>query len=139
MIIATLTKTTKVSKEKIWQLYSDVSKWSKWDSEVEHSSLNGEFEIGSTGKIQPTKGPLANFQITELTYLKSFTATSFLPLSKLHFVHHIEPNQDGYEITHQIEITGLTASIFGLILGKTFKAGLQKTMEGLMLRLTNEK
>lgn len=46
---------TKASREQVWKLWTDVNNWNTWDSEVAYSELNGNFEIGTFGILQPTK------------------------------------------------------------------------------------
>jgi hypothetical protein len=33
---------TNASREQIWNLWSDVKNWNKWDNEVEYSDMDGQ-------------------------------------------------------------------------------------------------
>jgi hypothetical protein len=48
---------TKVPEDKIWQLWTDVENWKKWDDSVEYSNINGKFENGIFGTLKSVNGP----------------------------------------------------------------------------------
>ena len=62
------------SREQIWNLWSDVKNWNKWDNEVEYSDLNGQFEIGTFGILKPIKGPKSKFKLISVDKLNEFTS-----------------------------------------------------------------
>ena len=56
---------TKAKKEAIWKLWTDVENWKEWDKSVKWSNINGDFKIGTKGKLKPKEGPVTNFELIE--------------------------------------------------------------------------
>jgi hypothetical protein len=123
---------TTAKKEQIWKIWSDVSNWNVWDKEVETSKIYGQFQAGTLGIVKSVGGPKVKFQITELYYLSSFTSRSFLPFCKMDFIHLINETNNGLEITHKIQMSGLTTFIFSKAIGNKLKVGLPKAIEELI-------
>jgi hypothetical protein len=122
---------TKASQEQIWNLWADVENWNKWDKEVEYSELNGKFEVGTFGMIKPTKGPKSKFELISVEKLKGFTSRSFLPLTKMDFIHIMEEKNGELYITHGVEIKGLLTFLFSKVIGEKLVNELPKSMENL--------
>jgi len=55
------------SPKDVYLTYTNVSDWAIWDPETESASLNGEFVIGSTGKIKPKGAPESKIELIEVT------------------------------------------------------------------------
>lgn len=129
---------TKVSKESIWRLYQDVQNWNKWDATVEYSNIDGKFEVGTKGKLKSNGGPQTSFVINKCNSFSSYTVSSVLPLSKLHFVHEIKEVGSKILITHKVEIVGLLSIIFGKLLGEKIIKDLPKTLNSLVEMAGND-
>ena len=122
---------TKASQEQIWNLWSNVKNWNKWDSEVEYSELNGKFDIGTFGILKPRKGPKSKFKLISVDKLNEFTSRSFLPLTKMDFIHEMNEKDGELFITHGVEIKGLLTFLFSRVIGKKIISELPQTMENL--------
>ena len=48
--------TGKADIQKIWEMYSDVSNWSKWDKSVKSVQLSGAFCTGAHGVMEMADG-----------------------------------------------------------------------------------
>lgn len=127
-----VTRTTSASKEKIWDLWSDVQNWKTWDKDVESAELFGAFRQGTKGVMKPSEGPRATFRITECTQLKSFTNTSLLPLCRMDFIHTIKEIGGRVEIKHKVVMTGALTFLFSRIIGKKLEEGLPHAVDSLI-------
>ena len=132
-----ITIETKATKEQIWKLWSDVENWNKWDNEVQTSELNGKFEKGAKGVLKPNNGPKSKFILESAKYPFEFTTKSSLPLAKMYFTHKISENNGKTEITHGVEISGITTFIFSKVIGKKIVAELPKAMDKLSIMAQN--
>ena len=47
---------TSASPERIWAIWTDVDRWSAWDTELSHADLEQPFSLGAVGKLTPKKG-----------------------------------------------------------------------------------
>lgn len=127
------------TEEQIWEKWIDVDSWNKWDKDISHSNLNGEFKLNAKGSLKPISGPKSNFIITECTTNKSFTTESSLPFCKINFIHIIRAVDNKMEITHSIEFKGLLKGIFSKIIGKQLYLGLPSSLLSLKNMLEEEK
>lgn len=119
------------TKERIWELWSDIENWKKWDGEVQQSELNGRFETGTMGILKPTNGPKSKFVIKSATFPIEFTTSSSLPLAKMDFTHKLTEKDGKLLLTHGVEISGLTTFLFSRVIGKKIISELPKAMKNL--------
>ncbi|MCB0753812.1 MAG: polyketide cyclase [Ignavibacteriae bacterium] len=131
MWIKKVTIKTDATKEQIWKLWTDVDNWNKWDKEVEFSELDGKFEVGIFGILKPTKGPKSKFELISVDKLCEFTSRSFLPLTKMDFIHEMEEKDGEIYITHGVKIRGLLTFLFSKVIGEKLVNELPKAMDNL--------
>lgn len=122
---------TNATKEQIWKIWTDVNNWKIWDNEVEYSKLKGQFEVGTFGIIKPTKGPKSKFELISIDKLNEFTSRSFLPFTKMDFIHEMEEKNSELFITHGVKIRGLLTFLFSRVVGEKLIRELPKAMETL--------
>ncbi len=125
------TITINAPAEKIFQCYENVSEWHVWDTEIQSASIEGDFQVGAIGKLKPQKGLEAKIEITESTKPTSFTVVSKLPLCLMTFEHHLVEKDNQTEVTHAVSFKGITAFLFGRLIGSGIKKGLPVTLTGL--------
>ena len=119
------------SPAQVFAIYKDVANWPTWDPETESASIDGEFAVGSTGKIKPNKEPETKIIWVEVTPDQSFTVECKLPLCKMQFVHEMTVANDQTLVVNTIVLTGLLSSIFGLLIGSKLKQGVHLSLKGL--------
>jgi len=81
--------------------------------------------------MQPKSGPKVAFTLTEVELNKRFTNRAKLPLATLDFSHFYNPKSEdaaAAQITHSVEIRGLLAPLFGLVIGRGVKKHLRLAM-----------
>jgi hypothetical protein len=126
-----VSKKTTASREQIWNLWTDVENWNKWDNEVEYSELYGSFEAGTSGILKPTNGPKSKFQLTSVDKLHSFTSRSFLPFTKMDFIHEMSEEEGSLIVTHIVSIKGPLTFLFSKVIGEKLISELPKALENL--------
>ena len=119
------------SPEAIFAIYKDVEGWSKWDPDTKEASLDGQFAIGTTGKLVPTKGRGVTMRVTELTPDRSFTVEACIPLFNMKFDHELAPDGMATRAIHRVTFSGPLTFLLGRIVGKQVREGLPKTMLSL--------
>ncbi len=122
---------TDASKEQIWNLWSDVKNWNKWDEEIKFSHLDGDFEVGTLGVLKPTKGPKSKFKIYSTNKPNEFTAIFYLPLTKAYFTHELIEKDGQLYISHGIEMKGVLSFLFSRLIGENLIKNLPTAMEKL--------
>ena len=116
---------------KIWNLYSDVSKWSSWDDGVEDVRLCGPFSVGTHGIMEMTHGPSLPFVLTECSEKEGFTTESEMGPITVTFVHTLNEDADGVTITHAVIIDGGEENQMESI-GKGITAGISDCLKKLL-------
>jgi Polyketide cyclase / dehydrase and lipid transport len=122
---------TAAPPEQIWAIWTDVKNWSAWDTELVDSRLESSFTLGAIGKLTPKKGRVAAFRVSQLNPGESYTFTVGLPLCRLNVHRYLQLQPDGTYFTHEVSFQGLLAWLFGLLLGRQFKAVLPSIMENV--------
>jgi ligand-binding SRPBCC domain-containing protein len=132
MLITKYKKTTTATPAQIWDLWKDVNNWKSWDKGLEYSSLEGEFELGAKGRIQPKGGPKFRFSILESVPNKKFSDVTYLPLTKLIFTHEITKENNETVITQTVEMKGPLSWLFSKMLGNGFKKDVPAALNDLI-------
>ena len=124
---------TEASAGRIWALWQDAANWPSWDSELDYVQLEGGFEAGTKGRMKPSKGPVVDFELTEVTPERNFSNTARLPFTKMVFKHEYLPPtaEQSARIRHTVVMTGLLAPVFGKVIGSQIKNHLRDAMEML--------
>lgn len=105
---------TTASADAVWALWSDVSRWTEWDTGLTAIELTGPFEVGSTGTMTMPGRPPIDFRLTEVVPGTAFTDETVLPGAVLRFGHTATPLPDGrLRVTHRVEIDGPDAARLG--------------------------
>ncbi len=116
-----------IDLQKVWALYSDVSRWSEWDSDIESVALQGDFTKGSTGVINMKNGQALPFIIDSATSESEFVTSSHLGALTVSFGHTITEQS----ISHTVTIVGgEDKQMEGM--GKGITAHIPKNMETLL-------
>ena len=116
-----------IDNKKLWELYSDVSRWKEWDVDVENVALNGTFSPGNTGIMSMKNGQSLLFTIDNVSAEKEFTISSCLGEITVSFIHVITATT----ITHTVTIAG-GAEAQMEDMGKGIIANLPDTLDKLL-------
>lgn len=117
--------------ETIFRIYEDVKNWHTWDPDTKQATLDGPFQVGSRGRLVPTKGNSVPMVLTQAVPGRSFTVESKIPLFRMVFEHELEQEQRSTRVIHRVAFTGLLSLVLGPILSKQLNAGLPVTLSRL--------
>ncbi len=124
--------------ETIFALYADFPNWKRWDTHLIATTLQGAFEAGSTGTLQPVGAPAPMpFTLLVVTPNQGFTDSTQLPGVNVVFSHTLEVVPEGTRITHHCEIVGEAWERYVDTLGAGIAERLPSTVANLA-RLANE-
>ena len=125
----------KVSLEKVWSFYEDVSKWREWDKNLDKVELQGEFQNGSTGLMflaMPNTPPVT-FTLENVIKNERFLSTSSLGSVTIKIDHLITQNTDEeVTITHIVTVEGDNENMVQGI-GTNLTSNLKECMENILL------
>jgi hypothetical protein len=115
----------------VFEIYRQVDQWHRWDPDTKWAALDGFFEVGTKGRIVPTKGSGVPIQLTELVINRSFTVEGRVPLFRMKFEHELKPEGESTRVTHRVSFSGALSFLLGRIVGAQVREGLPKTMLSL--------
>lgn len=122
------TDSTTTASEKIWAVWTDVPNWKQWDKGLKEAVLEGDFAVGTKGKLVPDKGPKSRFIISQFEPNKSYTFKTKIPLGWLVVQRKMEVKEGKTFFTHDVEFTGILKKIMGNKLGKNYRAMLPNVL-----------
>lgn len=137
MLIIKHTIETEASATDIWHIWQDVKNWNSWDHGIEFSTIDGPFEVGTTGTLKPKGGPLVHTKLTQVQPMKMFVDESKLFLAKIIVSHYLTESEGKRFVTHQIEMTGPLSFMFAYLIGRTMKKNLPQEMEAMIKKAEN--
>jgi hypothetical protein len=123
---------TDAGPEAIWNLWSDVSSWSRWDDDIQWATLQGPFAEGARGRLKPRGVPAAGFTLVSVVPGRAYTVEQRLPLARLRFHHQLEESGGGLtRFTHRVTIDGPLAGVYAAFFGQRMKTNFAKIMRHL--------
>jgi hypothetical protein len=119
------------SPEVIFEIYADVENWPTWDPDTKRANIDGPFQVGSRGRLTPTKGNTVPMVLTQVVPAKCFTVESRIPLFRMVFEHELVPVPGATEVVHRVTFSGLLSIVLGPMLAKQLNSGLLVTLRNL--------
>lgn len=118
----------------IWNLYQDISKWSKWDDEIIEAHLDGPFTTGSIGSLTVLNQKSGTFTLKEVKENQSFTNVMVIDELNIQiaFYHYINNADSKTKITHGVSISGLHAKEIGGQIGPLLTKNIPRSMDRLV-------
>ena len=105
-------KIENISKEKIYNLWTDVDNWSKWNENILDSKLLGEFKEGTFIKLAIKDAPKSKIKLLKIKRNKSFTYLTTFLLAKTHTTYEIIEKNNHLELRASIKIEGLLSFLW---------------------------
>jgi hypothetical protein len=126
---------TTASPESIWRLWSDVSTWGDWNTDIERIEISGPFATGSTIAMTPVGQVTVELRITKASEPNLFVDEADLGEVLVTTFHRIEPlDNERSLVTYRMEITGPAADTVGPELGPEISGDFPETLAALVER-----
>lgn len=130
------TTTTTAPPAAIWQRWTDVSSWPRWDDQVTSVSLPDGFVVGAVGALVPVGGDPARFVVTVVEPGRRAVFATDLPGGQLVVDRSLVVVPEGGDagvtrFTHDVSFTGGSAWLFSRLLGGDYRRALPRVMAAL--------
>lgn len=120
--------------ERIWQIWTDVPNWHRWDSGLRSAVLQGPFVLDARGELLPDQGPASSFRVSAFEVGQSYTLRIPLPGGSLELRRSLRAGAPGQTIfRHEVRFRGLTGGVFARIMGRRYRAMLPGVLEHIRL------
>ena len=121
MFIIKHTVETSATPSQIWQVWQDIKNWKSWDHDLESSKINGPFQVGTTGYLKFKDSSQLETLLTRVELLNIFVQEAKLPLASVVMTHIIDDVAGKTRVTIQIEVKGLLAFFYYLLLSRSIR------------------
>lgn len=121
---------------KIWELYSDVSRWPDWNEAINSAEMDGAFETGATGSIQVLIAPPLSFRLENVEPQEGFDIVAELGEMKVTLRQHVtDDGGDECTLKHTLLIEGGNDAMENTI-GNMLSGNIIESMQKLMYLAT---
>ncbi len=130
-----------ISREAVWQLWSDVNHWPNWDVGLSACKLEGPFAKNQTFFLTPQGNPEAiPVTLQEVIPLQSFADITELPFGKLETFHRMEDTAQGLKVTHTITATvdEAKADFFAKVIWSGMEKGVLQSVKNIVKLSTRQ-
>ncbi|MGY3804465.1 hypothetical protein ACWNT8_10410 [Pigmentibacter ruber] len=121
-----------IDKKAIWELWSDIENWKKWNPGIKDSKLNGEFTEGSTFSLKTIDGREVTLQLIEVKKDFKFVDCTQLPGAKMYGIHEIIPEKNAVKLVTIIKIEGILTFLWRKIIGNKIVQKIPQQTENLV-------
>lgn len=115
----------------VYEIYKDVEHWCDWDPDTKSSYLSNGFQLGSRGRIVPTKGMGVPMELVAFVENRSFTVKAWIPGFVMWFDHELKAVGAGTEVVHRARFDGVLSFLFVAKLTRQIREGLPHTLQSL--------
>ena len=125
-------RSTTASPGRVWALWSDPANWSRWNTGIKSSHIDGPLVSGATGTMQTTRG-----STHAVTFAVVEPPTRFPmrmagpPLTTVTFTCEIAPDSGGSTVSQSVEFGGPLAFLFGPLMGNQMAGHFEPVLEDL--------
>jgi hypothetical protein len=109
---------TGVSRQRVWDTWTDVDSWPVWQDDVEYAHLEGSFSEGSVISFKPKGGPKVRIELVDVQAPSRFVDVTRFPLARMVDVHELEETALGLEIRNTLRMEGPLAFVWRKLVGE---------------------
>jgi uncharacterized protein YndB with AHSA1/START domain len=122
-----------VSRERVWALWTDVSRWPDWNPGVARAELDGPLAEGATGSVRGAGGPASNLTVLEIEPERRLVTEASERLMRLRFEYELADAQDGQlRITHRVHMSGLATPLMRRTVGRRLERSIPAALTALV-------
>ncbi len=123
---------TRARPEAVWRVWTEVSTWPSWDSELESVRLEAPFAAGASGTLKAKGAPEASFVIDEVVPGARYRFSTKLPFGGALVIDRtLTPMPAGTRFEHHFRFQGFGGWLMSGFLG----GGYRKALPGVMERI----
>lgn len=121
----------------VWNIWTDINQWHRWQSDIEYAKLDGEFKAGSSFLLKPRGGPKVLIELVKVEENRLFTDLTRFPLAKMYGQHELNLKEDGLELVTTMSIEGPLAFLWKKLVAQGIADGMHEQTENLVDYLNN--
>jgi len=112
---------TTATPERIWEFFSDVVGWKKWNPGIENIEIHGPFAVGTTFSMQPPGEESFDSTLVAVEENRGFVDETIIDGVRVTVNHRIIPfSSSTTRIIYSTEVTGPNSAEIGAIVTSDF-------------------
>jgi hypothetical protein len=123
---------TGVSRQKVWDAWTDVERWPAWQDDVEYAHLEGDFSEGSVIRFKPKGGPKVRIDLVDVQAPSRFVDVTRFPLARMTDTHEVVETAEGLEIRNTLRMEGPLAFVWRKLVGEGIARSLPEQTTSLV-------
>ena len=127
-----------ITKEQIWQTWTDINNWHTWDSDIEFCKLEQPFEVGSHFTLKPKGAPAVQIKLIEIIKYQKFTDCTKFFGAKMYGTHEIEEIPQGVKLTTTMKVTGPLGFIWRKLVAENIAKTMPEQTDALVARAQSQ-
>jgi uncharacterized protein YndB with AHSA1/START domain len=105
----------------VWHLWTTPATWPSWDSGLRGAQLEGTFQAGAQGQLQPDRGPATTFEVMEAVPDQRTVIRVRIPLGWMYLRRSITAEGESLRLRHAVEMTGPMKVLLGWFMGGRYR------------------
>ena len=123
------------SRERIWELWTDISGWPSWNPGVGRAELDGPLTEGASGTVRGVGGPTSTLKVLAIEPGRRLVTEASERFMRLRFDHELADGEGGQlRITHRVRMTGLATPLMRRTVGARLERSIPAAVAGLVER-----
>src|SRR5262245_35010238 len=123
----------RLSRERVWALWTDIERWPSWNPGVVRVELDGPATKGATGTVRAAGGPASKLAVVEVEPERRFVTEASERLMRLRFEHELEDSGGGQlRITQRVQMTGLATPLMRRTIGPRLERSIPVALANLV-------
>ena len=123
---------TNAASEALWDVISNVEGWPSIDPNIQSLEMTESPGVGARFTLKPKGGPRIRFQITQFQPPSTNADTSRLHGSVMTTTHKLQTTTSGTLIAVDIQISGILAPLWSILVGRKHATGLPEQTRRLI-------
>jgi uncharacterized protein len=126
-----------VSRERVWALWTDFSRWPSWHPGVAHVELDGPVIEGATGTVHAAGGPISTLKVLAIEPERRFVTEASERFVRMRFEHELADVEDGQlRVTQRVRMTGPATPLLRHTVGARLERSIPAALEALVALVT---
>ena len=123
-----------VGAARLWEVWSDVNRWTEWQDDIDSARLDGPFKDGSVIHFKPKGGPSLKLDLVDVRAGSAFTDVTHFPLARMYDAHELVERDGAVEIRVRMWLQGPLAFLWRRLVAEKVADGLSEQTARLIER-----
>lgn len=121
-----------ITKQEIWELWTDVNNWTKWHGDLDYCKMTGDFVVGNHFMLKPKGAPAVKIELVEIDPERKFTDYTKFFGAKMYDTHELVETKDGLRLINTLKVVGWLKFLWIKLVAQNVAATVPQEIEALV-------